>query len=175
MVSRSLLGALAVSSGLLVGCDPFGPASPENPSNTRVATVAALPQDVSVDWGKALSSRDMLLVGDVTGDALRLVQAGDSLSNGAFLKCVQNDLFGSASDTSILVWQASYTQDAGASGADVVVAKIEYSITKPGAPKISGTAKWTISDVNTLGWELVRWEDLSESKSGLFAFCKAAL
>jgi len=173
MVNWSKIVVLSASLSLLVGCDPFAPSSPELPSNTREAVVAASPADVERGLGTALSTRDPLLWGDLTGETLRLVQAGDSLASSAFLKCVQNELFGAASDTAAIVWKATYAPDAGASAVDVVVAKIDYSITKGASQKIFGTAKWTISDVNTLGWELVRWEDLAESKSGLFAYCKS--
>ena len=172
MVSWTKSVALAVPIVCFAGCDPFAPSSPENPSNTRAAVVAATPADVERDLGRSFTTRDPLLWGDVTGETLRLVQSGDSLANSAFLKCVQNEIFGATGDTAAIVWNATYASDAGASVADVVVAKIDYSITKGGVQKIFGVARWTISDVNTLGWELVRWEDLSESKSGLFAYCK---
>jgi hypothetical protein len=172
VVSWSKIVVLVPPLLVLAGCDPFAPSNPESPSNTREAVVAGTPADVERELGHSFTTRDPLLWGDVTGETLRLVQSGDSLANSAFLKCVQNGIFGATGDTAAIVWKATYAPDAGASVADVVVAKVDYSITKGSATKIFGVARWTISDVNTLGWELVRWEDLSESKSGLFAYCK---
>jgi hypothetical protein len=164
-----VLAALSLAS-----CDPFGPSDPEAPSNTRVAVVAAFPQGVETELGKALSTRDMLLVDDITSDGLRLVQSVDSLSSSAFRVCLQRDLFGQASDTSHLVWTGEFSQESSTTGEEgVVIANVNYSITRSGsAARIYGSAKWTLSNANTLGWELVRWEDRAESKSGIFAFCK---
>lgn len=171
-MKRSRQVAILPFGLMLAGCDPFAPAQPEAPSNTRVAVVASLPEDVSAEWGKALASRDILHVGDVAAEALQLLQSGDSMSNASFVNCLQGKLFASVGNLSAPVWSA-VMQDPIAAGTDSVVAKIDYSIAvgSSGA-KISGTAKWTLSNLNTPGWELVRWEDLAESRSGLFAYCR---
>lgn len=173
MVRRFACAWILVVEFSLTGCDPFAPADPEKPSNSREAVVAVNPKDVEEEWGKAVSTRDMLLVSDIISDSLRMIQAGDTLKNVAFKNCIESDLFAPGGDSAVLVWQAEYVQETSAGGLGATVAaRVDYTITRGGMPRVSGSARWTLSNANTLGWELVRWEDLAESKSGMFAYCQ---
>ena len=169
---KPMLWAMAPAF-LLVGCDPFAPADPEPPSNTREALVATKDVDLLRFWGQALAARDTLQINDITSDTLKLYGPGGVVvSNSSFRKCIKDKLFLEDPSPS---WSPFQSWTISGQNAYGTTAWFDYSITtSTGIVLVRGRASWTVSDENgsSLGWKIVRWEDLSAPNAGLSAYCQ---
>jgi hypothetical protein len=156
---------------LLAGCwDPFGPVSPEAPTEASTGKGSRNYSDVPVDFGRALDSAQSDRISALLTGSVQMTDGVVTLSTTRFGNCLDS-LLSPRHNADTLSWVIGPISQKLSTLQDTAVETFDYTLLRSRVRLAYARATWTVVQIGT-EWKLQQWSE-SSSDSGWIKLCES--